>query len=602
MRARPLLAAPIFALAAFLAAACGQAQLSTTAPDTPKCQVTVDGAVPAAPADGATGTLTVTTTRDCTWTATSSANWIELPGARSGQGSGTVAYKIDANGQPAARGGTIDVNGSQATVSQAPAPCKFAVSPANAAVSASGGAVTIAVETLTGCSWTAAADDPWVHVISGASGNGAGTIRFAVDANAGGARSCLAHVANQTVTIDQAEQPQSQPTPAPAPAPAPAPSPAPAPAPPPSPTPSPAPAPCHYSLAATTQSVAASGGSNTVQVIADSGCAWTATSNASWLTITRGASGSGSGAVTYSATANTGDARTGTLTIAGQTMTVTQAAAPPPPPPPCSDSISPTSQTVDYTGGNGTVAITAGSGCAWTATSNASWITITQGASGTGNGSVSFTVASNSGGARSGTLTIAGQTFTVNQAAAPPPPPPPPPCSYSIAPTSQSVDYPGGSGTVAVTTGSSCTWTAASNASWITITSGASGTGNGSVAFTVASNSGGARSGTLTIAGQTFTVNQAAAPPPPPCSYSISPTSQAVVVGGASGTVAVTTGSSCTWTATSNNADWITITSGASGTGNGSVGYSVAPNGTGQPRSGTATIAGQTFTVNQSGS
>ncbi|HEX8568176.1 MAG TPA: Calx-beta domain-containing protein [Pyrinomonadaceae bacterium] len=46
--------------------------------------------------------------------------------------------------------------------------------------------------------------------------------------------------------------------------------------------------------------------------------------------------------------------------------------------------------------------------------------------------------------------------------------------------------------------------------------------------------------------------------------------------------------------------NWITITSGQNGSGNGTVSYSVAQNATGQPRAGTMTIAGQTFTVNQS--
>ena len=62
----------------------------------------------------------------------------------------------------------------------------------------------------------------------------------------------------------------------------------------------------------------------TVKVTTISGCTWTATSNASWLTITSGASGTGSGDVTYSVAANSGGVRTGTLTIADQTLTVTQ--------------------------------------------------------------------------------------------------------------------------------------------------------------------------------------------------------------------------------------------------------------------------------------
>ena len=84
-------------------------------------------------------------------------------------------------------------------------------------------------------------------------------------------------------------------------------------------------------------------------------------------------------------------------------------------------------------------------------------------------------------------------------------------CSYTVSAASPaSFGSGGGTGTVSVTTNAaSCTWTAASNSSFVTITSGASGNGNGTVAFTVASNgSTSARSGTLTVAGQTVTITQ----------------------------------------------------------------------------------------------
>src|SRR5207244_12688899 len=122
--------------------------------------------------------------------------------------------------------------------------------------------------------------------------------------------------------------------------------------------------------------------------------------------------------------------------------------------------------------------------CPWTAASNnGDWLTVTSGSSGTGNGSVTFSAAANSGAARSGTLTIGGQTFTVMQAAAPPPPPPPPPpCSFTIAPTSQTLPTSGGSGTLSITASDPrCGWTATSNAGWLSITSAASGTGSGSI-------------------------------------------------------------------------------------------------------------------------
>jgi hypothetical protein len=69
------------------------------------------------------------------------------------------------------------------------------------------------------------------------------------------------------------------------------------------------------------------------------------------------------------------------------------------------------------TGGTGSVSVTAGAGCAWTAVSNVSWITITGGASGSGDGAVSYSVGPYGGPPkrRTGTATIAGQTFRVTQ-------------------------------------------------------------------------------------------------------------------------------------------------------------------------------------------
>lgn len=83
-------------------------------------------------------------------------------------------------------------------------------------------------------------------------------------------------------------------------------------------------------------------------------------------------------------------------------------------------------------------------------------------------------------------------------------------CTYSIYPTSISPSAAGTSSSVSVTAGTGCSWTANSGANWITITSGSSGTASGSVYYTVAPNPGAARSGSVTIAGQTFTVYQGA--------------------------------------------------------------------------------------------
>jgi hypothetical protein len=177
------------------------------------------------------------------------------------------------------------------------------------------------------------------------------------------------------------------------------------------------------------------------------------------------------------------------------------------PAPPCAYSIDPTNRSIAASGGTGSVAITAGSGCGWTSVENAAWLHITSGASGTGNGNAGYSVDINtSQSSRTGTMTVAGQTFTVNQGAAAP-------CTFSITPTRATFGAVPATGSVSVTAGPGCTWTARSNTSWITgitITGGAPGSGNGVVTYSVAQYSGKPkrRNGTLTVAGQTLTVTQ----------------------------------------------------------------------------------------------
>jgi hypothetical protein len=289
----------------------------------------------------------------------------------------------------------------------------------------------------------------------GATGTGNGAAAFTVEANTGADRSGTITIAGQTFTVNQGVG-------------------------------------CSYSLSPSSTNINSAGGTGSFNVSSGTGCNWTATTPDSWITINTG-TGSGNGSVTFSVQANNGPARTGTINVAGQTFTVNQAGG-------CSFSLSSSSTNVPAAGGTGSVDVTTAPGCTWTAVSNVPWITVTSGASGSGNGTVSFSVAANSGIERSGTITIAGQTFTVNQAGG---------CVYALSVTSTNVPATGGTGSVSVTSGAGCTWTAVSNVPWITITSGSNGSGNGTVSFSVAANSGASRSGTLTIAGQTFTLTQA---------------------------------------------------------------------------------------------
>ncbi|MDQ4122848.1 MAG: carboxypeptidase regulatory-like domain-containing protein [Acidobacteriota bacterium] len=82
-------------------------------------------------------------------------------------------------------------------------------------------------------------------------------------------------------------------------------------------------------------------------------------------------------------------------------------------------------------------------------------------------------------------------------------------CTYSLNPTSVNIAAAATSGSFTVTAPAGCSWTAVPNDGWLSITSGSPGSGNGTVNYSVGPNSGAARVGTITVAGQTFTVNQA---------------------------------------------------------------------------------------------
>ncbi|HNG28740.1 MAG TPA: immunoglobulin domain-containing protein, partial [Blastocatellia bacterium] len=261
----------------------------------------------------------------------------------------------------------------------------------------------------------------------------------------------------------------------------------------------------------------------------------------------------------------------------------------------CAYDIAPRNQTFTDKGGAGTVAVTTGTNCTWAASSNAFWLRITSGESGTGPGQVVYEVAANPGtDQRIGLISVAGQTFTVTQAGVPPNPRP---TLTGLSPGSAK----SGGEPFALRVfgrdfvrGAVIRWngndriTNFESATEVNALIPASDILNpGTATITVFNPApGGGVSNALS-----FTITQLV------CNYAIQPSEQTFTASGGNGTVAVSAGSECTWTATS-NAQWITITSGASGTGAGTVSYRVEPN-TGAQRSGLLTIAGKTFTVTQ---
>ncbi len=167
----------------------------------------------------------------------------------------------------------------------------------------------------------------------------------------------------------------------------------------------------------------------------------------------------------------------------------------------CAAVLTPSGASVPGAGSIGSIAVQLPAGCAWTANSNDTWLTLTDGVSGNGSGNVSYSASVNNGPPRIGTLTIANTTFQVNQATD---------CIYLVSPSSIQLDPTAQSGSIEVTTSGTCQWTATSIVPWLTITSGTSGSGSGTIGFTVTANAGGERTVTLNVSNQIVVVTQAA--------------------------------------------------------------------------------------------
>jgi hypothetical protein len=90
-------------------------------------------------------------------------------------------------------------------------------------------------------------------------------------------------------------------------------------------------------------------------------------------------------------------------------------------------------------------------------------------------------------------------------------------------------------------------------------------------------------------------------PIPSACTFAISSPGQAFDSSGGNGTVTLTTGDGCEWTAGVDNVNWITVTSNGSTHGTSAVNFSVQANNTTDQRTGSIFIAGKEFDITQTG-
>jgi len=485
------------------------------------------------------------------WTATTTEAWLTATPS-SGTGSGTVmltAASRSDSAQPRTARATIA--GRTVTVTQAGVVPTFVLAVTDWPVGAGGGTTTAALSVSPAdAAWTTSSNATWL-VVNPPSGTGAATVSLTAAASTSAfPRTGTAVVAGQAITVTQAAGVNTFTT----------------------------------SLPASWAPSAAGGTLGPLTVDATlSDAPWTATSSAPWVTVTP-ASGLGSGAVTLTAAANASvQPRTATVTVAGQTVTVTQAGGV------NTFTVSPITWAVAVGGGTRSLSVSASlSDAPWTAASDATWLTLSA-SGGTGSGAVTLTAAANpSVHARTGTVTLAGQTVTVTQAGGV--------NTFTVSPLSWNAPDRGEERVlnIAATYGDA-PWTATAHVPWL-IVGQASGNGPLSMSVMVVQNTGPERIGTLTVAGQTVTVTQATG------LRTIAVTAATVSLSAGGGTSVMTVTAShpdVGWSATSEVA-WLTP-SVVGGLGSGTVVFTAGANPSVQSRSGTVTVGGQAFVLTQAG-
>jgi len=295
----------VFVLPLLVLNACGSSDQTTIQPS---CNYALSSLSASAPSAGTTASFTVTKTAggSCSWTATADVPWISISPTSSSNDSATLSYTVAANGGSGERVGHVGVSwtgGSgtfavtQQGVAQPPPTCTYTVgdaTPSSFAVTGGTGSIPVTVAGSACGAWNATTSASWIHITAG-SGTATGNVAFSVDA-AGSSRNDKITVTfpggSKDVAVVQGG------------------------------------ASCSLTVASGTQSAPASGGSFNASV--GSNCAWSATADVPWITITSGSSGASNGTIAYTVAASIAtSSRIGHINISGTgqsaQVTVTQA-------------------------------------------------------------------------------------------------------------------------------------------------------------------------------------------------------------------------------------------------------------------------------------
>ena len=516
---------------------------------------------------GGEGTVEVAPGGHYTWTARPNADWLTvLP--TSGIDAGTVTYRVAPYNEVATRTATLTVAGRTVTVTQTGRRMKLTAY-ANSCDYKSH-VIPIVVEALSSTTWSAEAHAPWLSIVDSDNGQnrkGGGNLSVAAAENPSYLpRTGTVTVGTETFTITQSGRPTAA---------------------------------LSFSVSPTASSASVNGANGLIAVTATPDLPWSATSGANWLTVAAAlSSGAGNGNVVYSVSPNpTMSARSGTITVtpdkksglAAKTHKVTQPAA--------TSMVSEDNHDFDAKGDSFEVDVAVGDIVNWSITCNASWVTIDGGLSRIGPGKVKIATAANpTVEPREATITIAGHTFKIFQA------------GRVVEVDSGSMVFGTASEALSIDVhpDGNARWTAyVSDPTWILLWGDGScsvdadgnvtGTGDAVLDCIVTDyvGDGTPRTGSITIGDQVIYITQRA------YELSIDPSSAEVSPNAGAGEIGVPASVGDIWNAIATE-PWITIISGYdSGTGSGTVRYSLTENDTGRTRSGKILISGEEYTITQ---
>ena len=416
------------------------------------------------------------------WDVEVDGNWLSVVDAGSGLGGGSVTIAVNENPSWLARSGKVRIGTEWLVVNQAGRPSvalDFAISPTVSSASVKGANGLISVMATPDLPWTATSQANWLTVMpTFQSGAGNGNVVYTVSPNPTMAnRSGTIKVESCELGVESCTHTVSQPS-------------------------------ATAMISATNYVFAATGESFNVDVTTDDIVEWSISENISWLSFVGSSSRIGPGTVSLVASENlTVDTREASLTIAGHPFSVFQKGR--------MVEVEYESRVFGTESDYATIDVHPDGNVTWTAvSSDPTWITIwgdegcdydaSGNVIGTGDHTIEYIVADyvGDGTPRTGTITIGDKTVYITQRA----------YNLSINPSATTVGGNAGAGTVGVPASVGQVWNAIAAEPWITVVSGYdSGTGIGTVHFTYTDNdTGAARTGRIIIAGETYTITQAA--------------------------------------------------------------------------------------------